>query len=271
MLTDPYGRTIEYLRISVTDRCNLRCRYCMPPGGIELKDHDEILPYERIADVAAAAASLGIRKIRLTGGEPLVRKDVHVLVSMLRRIEGIEEIAMTTNGILLTPRAARILKEAGLDRLNISLDTLDPVRYGDLTRGGNLGDVLAGIEAAAGAGFTGTKINMVVLESTTAEEVEEMERFCGRRGLKLQRIRHFTLDDRGDALLQDPVCDRPLPCTECNRLRLTADGKLKPCLFSDVEIEVDPVDPEGSIVEAVSAKPETGESCTGRNMREIGG
>lgn len=271
MLIDPYGRKIEYMRISVTDRCNLRCRYCMPSGGIELKKHDDIISYERIVKVAAAAGALGISKIRLTGGEPLVRKDIHVLVSMLRGTEGVEEIAMTTNGILLTPPVARELREAGLDRLNISLDTLDPERYSRITRGGRLEDAIAGIDAAAEAGFTGTKINMVVLESTTDEEIREMERFCRERGLRLQRIRHFSLEDRGEALLQDPVCDRPLPCTECNRLRLTADGRLKPCLFSDVEIEVDFEDIAGSIMRAVSAKPQQGESCTGRNMREIGG
>ncbi len=243
----------------------------MPSAGIELKKHGDILPYEKIAEVASAAASLGVRKLRITGGEPLVRSSVHVLVSMLRHIDDIGEIAMTTNGVLLDRRAAELLRNAGLDRLNISLDTLDPERYRHITRGGELEAVLLGIDEAESAGFTGTKINMVLLESTTGDEIEAMEEFCRERGLLLQRIRHFSLSDRGDALLADPVCDRPLPCTECNRLRLTSDGMLKPCLFSDAEIGVDFEDIEGSILRAVSAKPEQGDSCTGRHMREIGG
>lgn len=271
MLKDAIGREINYLRVSVTDRCNLRCEYCMPPEGIELKKHREMLSYEEIQRIVSTAVGLGIGKVRLTGGEPLVRKGVAALVRMLRRIEGLEEISMTTNGILLTPPVAAGLKEAGLDRLNISLDTLDPERYREITRGGNVADVLRGISAAQSAGFEGTKVNMVVSLPGSGEDLERLKSFCAREGLVLQTINRFSLVKRTSETESPHDQDRPLPCAMCNRLRLTADGYLKPCLFSDIEIKVDFNDIEGSIRKAVEAKPEKGISCTGRTMREIGG
>jgi cyclic pyranopterin phosphate synthase len=271
MLKDPAGREINYLRVSVTDRCNLRCEYCMPPEGVELKKHGEMLSYEQILQIVTAAAGLGIGKIRLTGGEPLVRKGVTVLVRMLRLVEGLEEISMTTNGILLTPQVAAGLKEAGLDRLNISLDTLDTDRYREITRGGDVADVLRGISAAQSAGFEGTKVNMVVSLPGSGADLERMKAFCAREGLILQTINRFSLVKRTSDTESPHDMDRPLPCARCNRLRLTSDGYLKPCLFSNIEIRVDFNDIEGSIREAVDAKPEQGVSCTGRTMREIGG
>jgi cyclic pyranopterin phosphate synthase len=271
MLKDRLGREINYLRISVTDRCNLRCEYCMPPEGIELKEHGDMLSYEEIAEIARAAAELGIFKLRLTGGEPLVRRNISRLVSMLRSIDKVEEISMTTNGILLTPEVAEELKRAGLDRLNISLDTLDPGRYRKITRGGDVKDVLKGIEAAREAGFGATKINMVISEDDPGEDLERMRAYCSREGLVLQTINRFFLSKRAGETESLHDFDRPLPCDRCNRLRLTADGYLKPCLFSDIEIEVDFGDIEGSIRKAVEAKPDRGTSCRDRSMRQIGG
>ncbi|HSQ35869.1 MAG TPA: radical SAM protein, partial [Candidatus Binatia bacterium] len=223
---DSYNRRIDYLRVSVTDRCNLRCTYCMPEAGIELKDHAAILPYERIVEIAAAAANMGIHKIRLTGGEPLVRKSISFLVRELKRLDGISEVSLTSNGILLDLLAEE-LKQAGLDRLNISLDTLDAGKYRQITRIGDIRQVLAGIAAASRAGFTGTKINMVLIPGFNDNEVEAMKQFCLENGLRLQRIHHYSLHDLQSAERKLPA-ERPLACHACNRLRLTADGMLKP-------------------------------------------
>jgi cyclic pyranopterin phosphate synthase len=271
MLKDQSGREIDYLRVSVTDRCNLRCEYCMPPEGIELKEHREMLSYEQIASVVEAAVGLGIARVRLTGGEPLVRKGLDSLVRILKAIDGLEEISMTTNGVLLDLETAVRLKEAGLDRLNISLDTLDPERYREMTRGGDIADALRGIGAAKEAGFEGTKVNMVVSLPGSREELARMRSFCAREGLVLQTINRFSLSRRSGETESPHDFDRPLPCEKCNRLRLTADGYLKPCLFSDLEVKVDFDDLEGCIRKAVEAKPSEGTSCTDRSMRQIGG
>jgi len=271
MLQDNIGREINYLRVSVTDRCNLRCEYCMPPGGVELKSHGDMLSYEELVQVVGAAVELGIGKVRLTGGEPLVRKGMPWLVRMLRELKHLEEISMTTNGILLTPHVAVELKDAGLDRLNISLDTLDPARYRKLTRGGDVEDVLRGISAAREAGFRGTKVNMVVSLPGSSGDIDVMRSFCASEGLILQTINRFSLSKRTCDTESPHDMDRPLPCEKCNRLRLTADGYLKPCLFSDVEIKVDFENIEESIKKAVEAKPVKGTSCSKRSMRQIGG
>jgi len=268
-LKDRYGRKIEYLRISVTDKCNFRCRYCMPPEGIELKPREQILSFEEITEIVRVAASLGIWKVRLTGGEPLVRRDIEVLVEMLSQTPGVKELAMTTNGSLLTPSMAYTLKEAGLDRVNVSLDTLDPERFRELTGGGELGEVLAGAYAAADAGLLPVKINMVITAATTREEVEQMKEFCNENGFILQQIKEFSLYSRKKEL---PFSfDRPQPCSICNKIRLTADGYFKPCLFSNREIPVDMEDIENSILAAVGRKPLRGTACSNRSMRQIGG
>ena len=270
-LKDRYGRRIHYLRISVTDRCNHRCIYCMPEEGIPLKSHDDILPYEAMGSIAGAAARLGFDKVRLTGGEPLVRRNIEELVSILSRIEGLKDISMTTNGSLLTREKARSLKRAGLMRINISLDTLDEKKFIEMTRGGDIGDVLAGIGAARAARFDLIKINMIISEETTPQEIEAMRRFCGMNGLALQTIKQFSLYNHSDELKYPHVFDRPQPCSECNKLRLTADGYLKPCLFSNKEIRVDLEDIEGSIRRAVESKPAEGTCCENRIMCQIGG
>ncbi len=164
---DRFDRRIHYLRISVTDRCNLRCVRCMPEEGVQLLPRDRVLSFEQILEVARAAAAAGVDKVRLTGGEPLVRRDVVTLVAMLAGVAGIRDLAMTTNGILLAALAAP-LRDAGLHRVNVSLDALDPERYRRITRGGDVRQVLAGIEAARKAGLAPIKINCVV-EKTSAE------------------------------------------------------------------------------------------------------
>ena len=233
------------------------------------KHPSEILSYEQIEAFAKVAAELGIRKVRLTGGEPLVRKDIEKLLGRLSKIEGIDEVCMTTNGSALLERAVQ-LKRNGLARVNISIDTLDAQRYHRITRGGDLRKVLAGIDAAVNAGLTPIKINMVILDDTTQEDIAKMKAFCEQRGLRLQKIMQFSLYDRAD-LSRRFQTERPPKCARCNRLRLTADGFLKACLFSDEELPVNFDDIRGSILQAVMKKPESGHSCRNRIMRQIGG
>ncbi len=268
MLLDKFNRRIDYLRVSVTDRCNRRCTYCMPNEPFVHKDHAEILSYEQFEAVVRTAVKMGMTKVRLTGGEPLVRRDIEQFVAKLAVIEGLAELCMTTNGSLLAEKCAA-LKHCGLSRLNISMDSLDADRYHQLT-GGDLRQTISGIEAAIKAGFENTKINMVILDDTTEKEIEAMKAFCRQRGLLLQKIMQFSLYDRDD-LSRRFRAERPPKCDSCNRLRLTADGFLKPCLFSDEEIKVDFGNIEGSILQAVAKKPRSGTACRNRFMSQIGG
>lgn len=263
---DRFDRRIDYLRISVTDRCNLRCVYCMPEEGVPLLRHEDILTLERMAAVARCAVALGVRKIRLTGGEPLARKGLAELVSMLKAIRGLETLAMTTNGTLLAPVALE-LRKRGLDSVNISLDTLDPGLYAALTRGGRLEDALAGIEAARSAGFP-IKINTVVRKDEPAGTLESVRAFCERRGFRHQTIRQYDLAGKK---LDEAEYDRPPRCGQCNRIRLLANGLLKPCLHSDLAFPVDFCDIEGSIRACVEAKPARGSACTTLTVGQIGG
>jgi len=263
---DLFDRHIDYLRISVTDKCNLRCRYCMPAEGVPHREHGEFLSLERIAEVVRVGVGLGITKVRLTGGEPLVKRGIVELVRLLRGISGLEHLGMTTNGVLLA-RLAEPLRRAGLDSLNVSLDTLDPERYREITRVGDIRRVLEGIEAARRAGFP-IKLNMVVLDDTGSEAIEAMRRFCAERGLSLQLINHYAL---GEEKLDTYRFDRPPACGACNKIRLLADGTLKPCLHSNREFPLDPEDIEGSLRRTVAAKPERGGACTNRPMVGIGG
>ncbi len=266
-MRDTFDRNITYLRISVTDKCNLRCTYCMPPEGVPYVPHRKLLRHEEIVAIVTEAVALGITKVRLTGGEPLVRRGIVELVRMIAGIPGIELIAMTTNGVLL-PQFARPLKEAGLDRLNISLDTLDPDRYRQITLGGSLPDAIAGIDAAIAAGFSGTKINMVVLDDTSEAEIDRIAEFCRARNLILQRIAEYNLDE---AKRDFVGVERPLPCRECNRIRLLSDGTIKPCLHSNIEIPVQRDNIRESLIEAIRRKPEYGTVCNNRGMMQIGG
>ena len=269
MLCDRYSRRIEYLRVAVTDRCNQRCVYCMPADGIPLKRHGAILRYEQIEAVVRTATELGIRKVRLTGGEPLVRRGIEDLVAMLARLPGLKELCMTTNGTRLAVLAPK-LKAAGLGRVNVSINSLDPDKYRAITRGGDLSRALAGVEAALAHDLVPLKINMVVLAETAPSEIAAMRAFCAAKSIALQIIRHFTLARRDRGRPTFPA-DRPPKCANCNRLRLTADGYLKPCLFSEDEIPVDFADIRGSLLAAVAGKPRNGTRCRNRPMHAIGG
>ena len=278
-LSDSFQRPINYLRISVTDRCNLRCIYCMPSQGITLASHQDILTYEEIYTVARAAAELGIKKIRITGGEPLVRLGLPELIRMLAGIEAIDDISLTTNGILLG-RDASELKSAGLDRVNVSLDTLSPARYKQITGSEGLERVLEGIEIARSCGLSPVKINTVLLAGINDDEILSFARKTMSEGWHVRFIERMSFYNE-DALASrfistgevrqrletlgklepcspgagnGPAKYFRLPgasgsigfitavsehfCFNCNRLRLTADGKLRPCLLSEDEIDI---------------------------------
>jgi cyclic pyranopterin phosphate synthase len=269
MLIDRYGRPITYLRVSVTDRCNYRCAYCTPPEVVPIRTPLVPLGDAALVHIVDTAVRLGMRKIRLTGGEPLLRPGIERLAAMIGALPGLEELCMTTNGSYLTPGRAAALQAAGLTRINISLDTLDEQEFSRRTRGGRLADVLRGIEAARAAGLTPVKINMVLEPQTPARAVRTMQEFCVRRGLTLQKIARFSL-------AHHPGCDllaahRPPACRRCSRLRLTCDGYLLPCLFSDRAVRVDPANVRESFLHAVAMKPQCGTACTVRSMGQVGG
>lgn len=191
-LVDLQARKVSYLRVSVTDRCNYRCSYCMPEAGVEVVPRDDLLTFAEIERLVRIFVSLGVRKVRLTGGEPLVRKDLVDLVQRLARIDGVQDLALTTNGHLLAP-LAKPLRDAGLHRLNVSLDTLDPVRFAHVTRRGSLDAVLAGLQAAADAGFRNTKINAVMLRGLNDDEVGALCDFAGVGGHILRYIEYMPI------------------------------------------------------------------------------
>ena len=265
-MLDSFGRELRYLRVSITDRCNLRCVYCMPAEGVRLLRHEDIISYEQIAIVARAAARVGFAKIRLTGGEPLARKGIADLVALLRAIPEVATLAMTTNGTLLAPIAAE-LRARGLDSVNVSLDTLDEARYATLTRGGCLADALAGIDAALAAGLP-VKLNVVAMEDSTGEDFATLRDYAARVGAKLQFIARYSLREEK---MDGGEYNRPPPCGACDRLRLLANGSLRPCLHGNIEIPVDWEDVEGSIAKAVKMKPARGHVCTDLEVGQIGG
>jgi GTP 3',8-cyclase len=231
---DSYNRRINYLRISVTDRCNLRCTYCMPAEGIPLIQHSDILSFEEIMEVVNAALSLGVDKIRITGGEPLVRKGIVNLVQMIASKPGVQDLGMTTNGQLLE-KFAQPLKDAGLHRVNVSLDTMNPERYRQVTRGGNIENVLKGIEASKKAGLSPVKINCVIVKSPDEPDALEVAEYGKKLGLQVRFIRQMDLE-KGEFYIVDGGSGGD--CSTCNRLRLTANGMVKPCLFNDMEYNV---------------------------------
>jgi cyclic pyranopterin phosphate synthase len=281
-LRDSFSRLISYLRISVTDRCNFRCVYCMPAEGIQTVARDQILSFEEIARVVRVGVSLGLHKIRLTGGEPTVRADLPLLVQQLRSIDGVGEISMTTNAARLTELAAP-LKHAGLDRVNISLDSLDRDRAAELARRDVLPSVLAGIEAAGNAGLLPLKLNAVVIRGVNDHELSALLEYAHRHDAEMRFIEYMPMGDaRFDAhnrqtvpanemldrlreagfdLVRDDTRDPHDPargwicrrtgaragfitsitqhfCDTCNRMRLTAEGGLRPCLHQDAEVDV---------------------------------
>ena len=280
-LVDRFGRVHDNLRISVTDRCNIRCFYCMPEEGVRFMEREEILTFEEIERFVRVAVSLGITKLRITGGEPLVRRDLPGLIEKLSAIEGVRDIALTTNAVLLAQQA-RDLHDAGLRRLNIHLDTLDRERFRQITRRDDLPRVLAGIDAAVAAGFEHIKVNIVAVKNLIEPDLVPMALFCRERGFEPRFIEFMPLDAQSlwdkrkvllardiiatlskeiSPLVPAPDRDPRAPATEylyedgsgrvgfiasvsepfclnCNRIRLTSDGKLRYCLFAIDETDV---------------------------------
>ncbi|MGG6313400.1 GTP 3',8-cyclase MoaA [Paenibacillus macerans] len=332
-LLDPFGRKHDYLRISVTDRCNLRCVYCMPAEGMVFQPHEEIMSYEEIAETVSALAPMGLRKIRITGGEPLVRKDLEKLIAMLSGIPGIEDIAMTTNGMFLAKKAD-LLKKAGLNRVNISLDSLRQDRFSMITRGGEVQKVLEGIQAAVEAGLEPIKLNVVLMKGVNDDEIRDFLALTIDRPLHVRFIEYMPIGSASDSWRKsylpltavDDVCreagwafeDAAGPrgngpaesrrilgaagtfglihpvsehfCDNCNRLRLTADGHIKACLYWSDELHVRPYaaakDRDGIralFLKALGTKPKNHEMAlaleqkqqshtpTVRRMSQIGG
>ena len=251
---DSFKRNITYLRISVTDRCNLRCVYCMPAEGIKLVSHDDILSFDEIIEVVKVAVELGVNKIRITGGEPLVRKGIVELVRMISEVDGVKDLSMTTNGILL-PQFAVPLKEAGLQRVNISLDTIDPGKFKEITRGGDLEDVFRGIDSAKEAGLNPIKLNCVVWHSSSEPDAQGVKKYAEENGLKVRFIREMDLETGKYSVVEGGEGGN---CEICNRLRLTANGLIKPCLFNAIGYSVRELGAREAIMKAVQNKPECG-------------
>jgi len=317
-MIDRTGRDITYLRISVTDKCNLRCRYCMPAEGVCKKEHSQMLTEDEIVAVVQAAAELGITKVRITGGEPLIKKNILSICRRTAAVEGIREVCLTTNGLRL-PQYAKELKEAGVSRINLSLDTLDPAKYAYMTRIGQIEDFHAGMEAALSAGFHKIKINTVLIGGFNDDEIKNLAGLTRKYPVDVRFIELMPMYDGGDfdekafipctrvlEELPDAAPVEPdggvaklyrLPdaigniglispvsahfCSACNRIRLTADGKLKPCLHASDEYSIKglPFGEMKQIMEqAIWSKPTwhgdldaQHRSHAGRNMNEIGG
>lgn len=263
---DRFNRSINYLRISVTDRCNLRCTYCMPEDGISLLDHSDILSFDEIVDFTRMAIANGITKVRLTGGEPLVRKNIVELVSMLAAIDGLEDLSMTTNGILLSAYAVD-LKKAGLNRINISLDTVNPEQYCQITRNGELAKVLEGIDAACEAGLEPIKINCVLLGQPDGES-RKLKQFCESRGLSLRFIHQMNLKTGEFSKVEGGEGGN---CAKCNRVRLQANGDIKPCLFSDLAYNIRKLGHQEALNLTIGNKPRNGTYNQSGEFYNIGG
>ena len=266
-MLDRFNRRINYLRISVTDRCNLRCRYCMPSEGVEWIKHNQILSFEEIVEVVKVAISMGIDKIRLTGGEPLVRKGIVDLIKMIADIPGVNDLGMTTNAQVLE-KYAFALAEAGLNRVNVSLDTLDAEKYSYLSRGGDIQNVFKGLEAARKAGLEPIKINCVQMPDTDLKTKMGLKQFCNENDYKLRFIKQMSLDEGSFSQVDGGEGGN---CKICNRLRLTATGDIKPCLFSDDGYNVREMGAENAFKMAVGMKPESGEINSVNQFYNIGG
>ncbi len=317
-MLDRYGRNITYLRLSVTELCNLRCRYCMPEDGVCKKAHEEMLTEEEIVLAVETAAELGITKLRITGGEPLIKKNIVSICERTAAVPGIREVCITTNGVLL-PDLARPLKEAGVKRLNISLDTLNAEKFRYITRLGTLGSVMTGIEAALDADYEKIKLNAVLIGGFNDDEIAPLSELTRRWPVDLRFIELMPMLDSSEFGPEAFIpCERVLQalpdleeeprdggvaklyrlpgaqgriglisplsshfCGECNRIRLTADGKLKPCLHGKAEFPIKGLGREEMREQfrtAMLAKPEwhgelsfSSHSQAGRGMNTIGG
>ncbi|MCC6098341.1 MAG: GTP 3',8-cyclase MoaA [Coriobacteriaceae bacterium] len=315
-MLDGFGRDVRYLRLSVTDKCNCRCVYCMPAGGVRLLRHEDLLSFEELAEIVAAAASLGVERVRITGGEPLVRRGIVDLVRMVAEVPGIREVDMTTNGTLLAP-LARPLREAGLTRVNVSLDTLDPVLYRRITRTGELADALAGLRALDEAGFANTKLDCVLVGGLNDADVRPVAELARDRDLSVRFIELMRMGECAgwpterfvpaeEVLRQLPELEpagsqgvaelyrapgwkgtvgliRPVThrfCAGCDRIRVSAEGRVKPCLHSAEEISLRGLHGDalvGALRRAILAKPARSHidvdhaSQSARGMSRIGG
>ena len=317
-MKDTFGRSITYMRLSVTDKCNLRCRYCMPAEGVCKRSHTDMLTEDEMIMAVRAAAEIGVTKVRITGGEPLVKRNILSICERTAAVPGIEEVCITTNGILL-PQLAPDLKKAGVKRLNLSIDTLDEEKYAYITRIGTMDKALAGIEAALSAGFEKVKVNSVLIGGFNDDEIEKLVSLTVDNPIDVRFIELMPMYDSGDFgkeayLPATAVLDKvpelrevegetgvarmfALPgakgrvglinpvsshfCATCNRIRLTADGKLKPCLHSSTEYSIKGLSYEETLAQfkrAVLDKPEChaelsseSRSEAGRNMNQIGG
>jgi cyclic pyranopterin phosphate synthase len=333
-LIDPFQRSITYLRVSVTDRCNLRCVYCMPEEGVPFVPHQEILTLEEIARIIRVAAGMGLRRVRLTGGEPLVRKGIANLVRWIGQTPGIEDISLTTNAMLLAS-CARELAAAGLKRVNVSLDTLRPERFHQITRRGDLSTVMAGIAAARAAGLSPVKLNVVVMREVNDDEIVEIAGTTQKEDWQVRFIELMPFMEEQETCIRDtslvpgfvpnqevkrqieealgpltsaetnagggparyyrlagargrigfisPLSEQQF-CATCNRMRLTADGKIRPCLLTDQEIDLKETLRRGGsdddlrqrILAALDSKPDAhhlgdGNRPKWRKMAQIGG
>ena len=316
-MVDAFGRKITYLRLSVTSLCNLRCRYCMP-NGVCKKTHAQMMTEEETIRAVLVAASLGIKKLRITGGEPLLKKNILSLCKNISEVEGIEDVSLTTNGILL-PAYAKDLVAGGVKRVNISLDTLDADKYRFITRTGNLSDALKGLEAALAAGFQKVKINSVLIGGFNDDEIVALSELTRQYPVDVRFIEWMPMTELSGASSysylsaqevidklgtriseqkQDGVAQlfrlkngqgnigliRPISrnfCASCNRIRITADGKVRPCLHEKEEYVIKGLTEEemlATIKEAILHKPEEHPDLSGcfanhagRSMNEIGG
>lgn len=330
-LVDNFGRVHNYIRISVTDRCNLRCVYCMPPEGLPFFPSERVLSQDEIVKLVENFAQMGVTSVRITGGEPLLRTDIVDIVRRVKAVPGIEDVAITTNGLYLT-RKAEALKEAGLDRLNISLDTFKADRYKEITRGGNIKQVMAGINLASTLGFKRIKLNAVLIKGQNDDEIIDFLNYSKTHAVNVRFIEFMPIGTERETWLKSyeslekvfQVCAEenlvydkldsingngpsenyqlegavgnfglihPISCRfceSCNRLRVTADGYIKACLYWDEEINVrdvidDPSAFEALIQKALNNKPENHEMAlanaekvinkapTWRHMSQIGG
>lgn len=266
-MRDRYNRTINYVRISVTDRCNLRCIYCRTGKDIKPLKREDILSFEEIVSFTRIAMENGIDKVRITGGEPLVRKNIARLVRSLASLDGIKDLSLTTNGILLKD-LAHPLKDAGLKRVNISLDTVDPEKYKAITGGGDFERVMQGIDAAENAGLLPIKINCVVNDSSTEPDASGVRAFCEGRGFNVRFIHQMNLETGRYAVVEGGTGG---DCRLCNKLRLTSDGNLRPCLFSDLAFNVRSLGADTAIRSAIDAKPERGTKSLRNRFHLVGG
>jgi cyclic pyranopterin phosphate synthase len=239
----------------------------MPEEGIPLLKHEDILSYEEITEIVRFTVRQGVNKVRLTGGEPLIRRNITTLVRMIAEIEGIEDFSMTTNGILLEKYAPELAK-AGLHRVNVSLDTLNEEKFRKITRFGDVNSVIKGIYKADEAGLKPIKINMVLSQWTTENDKDELREFCSRHGYELRFIRQMNLAEGEFSIVEG---GHGGDCKNCNRLRLTADGKLKPCLFSNQSYDVREHGIEKALDKALANKPLTGTKNDTCSFHSIGG